>query len=124
MDIQLTEDSDSEPENDFPTFFIHDLNECLSLRLSNAENYMYDMDEEYSFSEKLEGTSMSVIKCSKKEARYLLVKNFCVASKAKHEHASETPCTYGISTVEELEYVKNWDNKAHVDRFILILPEL
>ena len=31
LDIELTEDSDSEPENEFPTFFIHDLNECLSL---------------------------------------------------------------------------------------------
>ena len=28
MDIYVPDESDSEPENDFPTFFIHELNEC------------------------------------------------------------------------------------------------
>ena len=86
---------------------------------------MYDMDEEYTFSEKLEGTSINddVIKRSKKEARYLLVKNICVASKVKLEHAPETPCIYGISPVEELEDVRIWVDKARVNRFILMCPK-
>ena len=29
LDIKMAEDGDSELENDFPTFFIHNLNECL-----------------------------------------------------------------------------------------------
>ena len=68
---------------------------------------MYEVDEEYSFAETLEGEPLSndIFKRSKKEARYLLVKNFCVASKVKLEHAPETPCIYGISPVEELEDV-------------------
>ena len=80
MDIQLFDGSDSEPENTFPTFFIHEMNECLSLWVSDAENYMYDMDEEYTFSKDLDGISMAetVIKRGKKEARYKLITNFCI----------------------------------------------
>ena len=124
LDIELMENSDSEAENKFPAFFNHEFNECLSLWLSDAENYIYEMGEEYSLVEKLEGTSMSndIFKRRKKEARYLLVKNFCVASKVKLELAPEAPCIYGISAVEELEDVRIWVNKAHVDRFTLICP--
>ena len=46
-----------------------------------------------------------------------------MASKVKLEHAPETPCTYGISPVEELEDVKIWVDKAHVDIFMLICPK-
>ena len=44
----------------FPTFLIHRLNECLSLRVSDTENYTYNMDEEYTLSKDFEGISMSV----------------------------------------------------------------
>ena len=64
--------------------------------------------------------SDDVIKRSKKEARYHLVKNHFVASKVKLEHAPETPCIYGISPVEELEDVRTWVDKAYAHRFILL----
>ena len=59
LDINIPVDSDSEPENDFPTFFIHELNECLSVLVSDTENYMFDMDEEDSFSKALEVLSIN-----------------------------------------------------------------
>ena len=40
LDIEKAEESDSELEKDFPTYFIHDLNECLSLWVSDLEKYM------------------------------------------------------------------------------------
>ena len=88
LDIHIPDESDSEPENDFPTHFIHELNEWLTLWVSNTENYLYGMDEEYTFSKDLKGISLNVvvIKHGKKEASYLLIRNFCVASKVKLEH--------------------------------------
>ena len=42
LNIQLFDRSDS----DFPTFFVHEMNECLWLWVSETENDMYDMDED------------------------------------------------------------------------------
>ena len=86
---------------------------------------LHVQNEEYSLAEKLEGISLSdgVIKSKRKLDIYLLVKNFCVASKVKLEHAPQTPYIYGISPVEELEDVRIRVDKAHVDRFILICPK-
>ena len=50
LNIQPVDKSDSEPENYFPTYFIHELNDCLSLQVSDAENYMSDIDREYTSS--------------------------------------------------------------------------
>ena len=84
LDIELMEDSDSESENDVPTFFIYDLNERLSLWISDAENYTYKMAEEYSLVEKLEGISLS--------------------DDVKLEHAPETSSIYGILQWKMSEY--------------------
>ena len=56
-------------ENYFPTFFIHELNDCLSLLVLDKENYMFNMDTDYTFSKDLEGISMNVdiIKSGKKK---------------------------------------------------------
>ena len=43
--IHMLDESNSEPENDLPTFFIHEVNGCLSLLASDDESYMFDMDE-------------------------------------------------------------------------------
>ena len=40
--------------------FIHELNECLTLWVSDTENYLYDMDEEYTFSKDVEGISTDI----------------------------------------------------------------
>ena len=95
----------------------------------DAENYMYKMDEEYSLAEKLESTSLimsnNVMKCSKKEARYLLVKNLCVASiyLKLNLNRPHTPSIYGITPVEELEDIRIWVDKVHVNTFILLCPK-
>ena len=70
LDIKITEDSDLESKMISQSFSFKIKSECLSLWFSDAENYTQDMDEGYTFSEKLEGTSMSddVIKRSKNEA--------------------------------------------------------
>ena len=47
-DIRMFDGRDPEPENHVPTFFIH-------LWVSDAETYMYDMDEDCTFSKELEG---------------------------------------------------------------------
>ena len=53
----------------------------------------------------------------------MLIRNFCVASKVKQEHAPEDSSIYVITPVEESEDAKTWVEKAHVDRFILIVPK-
>ena len=73
-------------------FFILEVNRYLSLWASDAENYMYDMDEEYTFLKDLMGSmDVDIIKRDKIKARFLVIKNMCMASKIKQEHALESP---------------------------------
>ena len=67
--------------------------------------------------------NVDVIKMGKKESRYILIRNFCVASKVTLEHAPENPSIYGITPGEESEDVKTWVDRAHLDRFILIVSK-
>ena len=47
-------------EISFPLLsFIHEMNECLLLWVSDAENFMYNMDAERTLSKYLEGISMN-----------------------------------------------------------------
>ena len=45
-DIPIFTGDDSEPENSFPTFYIHGVNECLSLWTMDVEDYMYEINSE------------------------------------------------------------------------------
>ena len=76
LTIQSPDESDSEPENNVPTFCIDEMNEWLSLWVSDAKNCMYHMDEDYSLLKHRKGISInnSEIKRAEKEARYKLIK--------------------------------------------------
>ena len=39
------------------------------------------------------------------------------------QQSPEAPSIYGIAPVEESEYVETWVDRAHVDRFISIVPK-
>ena len=71
---------------------------------------MYKMEEEYTFSNDLDGTSRddNIIKCGQREARPKLITNFCITSKNKQEYAPEVPAIYGIRPVSERD-VGNMD---------------
>ena len=53
----------------------------------------------------------------------MLIRNFCVASKVKLEHAPEETTINGITPADDSKGVKIWIEKAHVDRFKLIVPK-
>ena len=64
--------------------------------MGQSENYMYNMDEEYTFSKDLKGISMNADLKKKKQTR------------VKQEQAPEAPSIYGIRPVEE--FLMMWKN--------------
>ena len=46
---------DSDPENCFPTFYMFEVNDCLSLWIEDAENFMHEINYESRFADELNG---------------------------------------------------------------------
>ena len=92
------------------------MNEWLSLWVSDAENHRYNMGNEHTLSKDFEGISMSIniIKCRKKEAR--------IYPKCETRIYPNAPAIYGKRPMAESDELETWLDRAHVDRFILILP--
>ena len=58
----------------------------------------------------------------KKGIQTYVDKKLCVAAKVKQEYAREAPSIYGLRPVEKSDDLEAWVDRAHADRFILVLP--
>ena len=59
----------------------------------------------------------------KKKGQIFVDQKLVRGSKIKLEHTPDPPSIFGITPVEESEDVHIWTERAHKDRFILIVPK-
>ena len=81
-DISILISDDLEPENYFLTFYLHSVNECLSLWTGDAEYNMYEISSEMCLSDDFNGPEFQAdaVQYEKRNARHKLITDSQIAS--------------------------------------------
>ena len=82
-DIPIFTGEDLEPEIYFPTFYIHGVNEYLSLWTTDVEDYMYKINSDIRLSDEFNGPiiQQDVVQRLKKIARHKLIVDYKATSR-------------------------------------------
>ena len=95
--------SEAEYEVNLPVFFIHCINEALSMWVSYAETHMFQLVEHMECWDEIKGPMFeddTMLK-NEKEARYALVLNAKILFKVKLEKQADMNTKFGSNLVEE-----------------------
>ena len=121
-DIPIFMGDDSKPENYFPTFYIHSVNECLSLWTGDAEDYMYEINLEMCLFDDFNGPKFqtNIVQSEKRNAKHKFIIDYQIASRVKVENPPEWHAIFGIREVTDSSAMDIWIQRAHIDHFIIV----